>query len=304
MTVRFALLQLMLALGLGVAAQAPTADENALLWEIAGKNLPTSSYLFGTIHILPAENFLLTEATQRAFDNSHRVAFEIDTEAMMSPLGMMGMLSKMYMNNDTTLKDLLSPEDYQLVTEHFAGMGMPMFIMGRIKPMFLSIMAGQDMEAGAKGMGMMGENSKSYELELTQRAKTQKKPIAGLETAAFQMSLFDSIPYAAQATMLMDAIKGEGDNSADAMMEKMITLYTSQDIVGMQALMHTDQAGGLGGYEELLLLKRNRNWIPVMEKMMARERVFFAVGAGHLAGDEGVIALLRKAGYTLTPIQD
>ncbi len=303
MTVRFALLQLMLALGFGAAAQAPTTDENALLWEIAGKDLPTSSYLFGTIHIIPAENFLLTDATQRAFDSSPRVAFEIDTEAMMSPMGMMGMLSKMYMNNDTTLKDLLTAEDYQLVNEHFAEMGMPMFIMGRIKPMFLSIMAGQDMEAGAKGMGMMSEGSKSYELELTERAKTQKKPIVGLETAAFQMSLFDSIPYAAQATMLMDAIKGEGDNSADATMEKMITLYTSQDIVGMQDLMHTDQAG-LGDYEELLLLKRNRNWIPVMEKMMAQERVFFAVGAGHLAGEEGVIALLRKEGYTLSPVRD
>lgn len=302
MTIRSLLLPLLLAAGFGTAAQAPTADENALLWKISSDNLPTHSYLFGTIHIIPEENFLLTEVTQKAFDSSARIAFEIDTEAMMNPMGMMALMSKMYMNNDTTLKDLLTEADYKRVDEHFTDMGLPMVIMGRIKPMFLSIMAGQDMKAGAKGMPSMGEGSKSYEMELTTRAQAQEKPIVGLETAAFQMSLFDSIPYAAQATMLMEAIDSEGDNSADAMLEKMVELYTSQNIVGMQELMHADEAG-LGGYEELLLLKRNRNWIPIMEKLMMQERVFFAVGAGHLAGEEGVIALLRKAGYELTPIR-
>ena len=120
------------------------------------------------------------------------------------------------------------------------------------------------------------------------------------------MSLFDKIPYQAQAQMLVETIKSEGDGTEDeedGALDRMIELYTTQDIVGVQTMMSDDPAG-IGGYEEVLLLQRNRNWIPVMQGLMAEETVFFAVGAGHLAGEEGVIALLRKAGYTMTPVQE
>jgi uncharacterized protein YbaP (TraB family) len=57
------------------------------------------------------------------------------------------------------------------------------------------------------------------------------------------------------------------------------------------------------GFEEILLLNRNRNWIPVMQKAMARESIFFAVGAGHLSGPEGLLSLLRKSGYEVNPLR-
>lgn len=311
---RWLLLEVLFFTGIALFAQpvensfTPTEEENNLLWEISGKGLSVPSYLYGTIHMIPAENYFLTEATEAAFDKSTRIAFEIDTEEMTNPAAMMGLLGKMYMNNDTTLADLLPEEEYEIVSTHFEEMGMPMMFMGKIKPMFLTILAGEDMkgmQSGENPMSMLGgDGMKSYELELTERAKAADKPIVGLETAAFQMSLFDSIPYTAQAKMLLETIRDEveDDGEEKSAMDRMIELYTTQDIVGMQSMMSDDPAG-IGGYEELLLLKRNRNWIPVMEELMTRETVFFAVGAGHLAGDEGVIALLRKAGYTMTPVK-
>lgn len=308
---RWLLLEVLVFTGIALFAQpvdnkfTPTEEENNLLWEISGKGLAAPSYLYGTIHMIPAESYFLTEATEVAFDKSTRVAFEIDTEEMTNPAAMMGLLSKMYMNNDTTLADLLSEEDYKTVSTHFEEMGMPMMFMGKIKPMFLTILAGEDMKPGENPMSMMGgDGMKSYELELTERAKVGEKPIVGLETAEFQMSLFDSIPYTAQAKMLLETIRSEAEDEGEEVnaMDRMIELYTTQDIVGMQSMMSDDPAG-IGGYEELLLLKRNRKWIPVMEELMTQETVFFAVGAGHLAGDEGVIALLRKAGYTMTPVK-
>lgn len=288
---------------------APTQTDNYLLWEIKGKDLQQTSYLFGTIHLIPEGDFLLRDEVQKAFSTSTRVAFEIDTEDMMNPASMMGLMSKMYMNDELTLADLLDEDDYTLVSTHFEEMGLPMMFMGRIKPMFLSILAGQDMEDMKPGEGggmsmMMGEGMKSYELELTELAKDQEKPIVGLETAEFQMSLFDSIPYDAQAKMLVDAIKTEADAAeGDEMLTKMVEMYKQQDIVGMVNMMKEEEAG-LAGFEDLLLLQRNRNWIPVMDGLMSQESVFFAVGAGHLAGEEGVIALLRKEGYELTPIKE
>jgi uncharacterized protein len=63
----------------------------------------------------------------------------------------------------------------------------------------------------------------------------------------------------------------------------------------MQAMIGGDE--GMGQYEDILLKKRNMNWIPVMGRMMAEKPTLFAVGAGHLGGPTGVVALLRKAGY-------
>ena len=315
---RLLVLEVLVFLSVVLSAQpstekyAPTTDENKLLWEITGNGLAAPSYLFGTIHMIPSGDFFLTEGTKSAFGQSTRVAFEIDTEEMTNPAALMGLMGKMYMANDTSLSDLLSDEDYTLVSKHFEELGLPMMFMGKIKPMFLTVLAGQDMKdmkpgEGALGGMLGGDGMKSYELELTDMAKTAEKPIVGLETAEFQMSLFDSIPYKAQANMLVETIRSEQEateeEKEDGALDRMIELYTTQDIVGMQTMMSDDPAG-IGGYEELLLLKRNRNWIPVMENLMAEETVFFAVGAGHLAGEEGVIALLRKAGYTMTPVQE
>ena len=315
---RLVILEVLVFLSVALSAQpdtkqyAPTTDENKLLWEITGNGLAAPSYLFGTIHLIPTDDFFLTDGAKSAFASSTRVAFEIDTEEMTNPAAMMSLMGQMYMANDTSLSDLLSDEDYKMVSDHFDELGLPMMFMGKIKPMFLTVLAGEDMKdmkPGEGGLGGMfdGEGMKSYELELTDMAKDAEKPIVGLETAEFQMSLFDSIPYQAQAQMLVETIRSEQEateeEKEDGALDQMIKLYTTQDIVGMQTMMSDDPAG-IGGYEEILLLKRNRNWIPVMEKLMMEETVFFAVGAGHLAGEEGVIALLRKEGYTMTPVTE
>ena len=118
---RWLLLDVLVFLGVVLFAQpveqsfTPTQEENNLLWEISGKGLAAPSYLYGTIHMIPAENYFLTEATKAAFDKSTRIAFEIDTEEMTNPAAIMGLLGKMYMNNDTTMADLLTEEDYEIV---------------------------------------------------------------------------------------------------------------------------------------------------------------------------------------------
>jgi hypothetical protein len=80
-----------------------------------------------------------------------------------------------------------------------------------------------------------------------------------------------------------------------------VQLYKDQDIEGMQRQASEDPE--IAGFEQILLINRNRNWIPVMERMMAEKPTFFAVGAGHLGGANGVLQLLKTAGYTVEPIR-
>ncbi|MCB0629994.1 MAG: TraB/GumN family protein [Saprospiraceae bacterium] len=279
--------------------------EKALLWKISGKDLQQPSYLFGTIHIIDKEDYFFTPYMQKALDEAQSVAFEIDMEDMTDFSKIVGMMSSMYMKDNKTLRDLLSEEDYELVSDHFNEMGLPLMLLERIKPMFLSVLAGGG--ENMMGFGQGGDEAEggmvSYEMELTEAAKAKQKDIAGLETMEFQMSLFDSIPYDAQAKMLMSSIKAEKADTGENQLDQMVKMYKEQDIQGMQNMMDSDP-DGLGGYEELLLQKRNRNWIPQMAEMMGAGSVFFAVGAGHLGGEEGVISLLRQAGYEVTPVRE
>ena len=299
---------LLLAVNLSAQEAAPTvvappADpqlENSLLWKISGNELTKPSYLYGTIHLIDREDFFLTDGTKQAIKEADQVTFEINLEEATGIGAQIGMMMQAFMKNGTTLEDLLSEEDYQMVDAHFSKMGLPLWILERIKPMFLSVIASMDMSQ----MGGGGEMT-SYEMEIAQRAKQRDLPMAGLETVEYQMSMFDSIPYEAQAKMLVDAVRMTNDTSAAAVdeLDMMTELYVNQNIMGMVQSIG-DDADGLGKFEDMLLRNRNRNWIPVMGRQMQNQTVLFAVGAGHLAGRNGVINLLREAGYTVTPVLD
>lgn len=276
---------------------APTAEENALLWRISGKGLPTTSYLYGTIHMIGKEDFFLTDSTRSAIDRAKLVTFEINMEEMTNLPAQFNLMMKSFMSDGKTLKDLVSKEDYALVKAHFDKQGLPIFLFERMKPMFLTVFADMDLSGG----GLGGDGSMvSYEMEIMQIAEQQKKKMAGLETAEYQMSMFDSIPYEDQAKMLVETIKSS--DVENDQFDQMVKLYKSQDIVGMVSMMGQEDSG-LGGHEDLLLNQRNRNWIPIMGEMMLAQPSFFAVGAGHLGGDQGVVSLLRKEGYTVEPVR-
>ncbi len=279
---------------------APTKEENSLLWEISGNDLESPSYLYGTIHIIGKEDFFLTDPTVAAFNKSKKVVFEIDMEEMNNPLMMFSLLKNVMMPEGTTLKTLLKPEDYKFVHKKFGELGFPPFVTGmfdKVKPMFLTAFAGGDMDPG----GLQNGSMVSYEMKFMEMAQNEELEMDGLETIEFQMSIFDSIPYQAQADMLLESMRVEGEGMDE--LDVMVELYKNQDLIGMEAMFNAE-AGGLGEWNDILLNKRNESWIPIMKTMMPEKVTFFAVGAGHLVGEEGVVALLRKEGYTVKPLKE
>ncbi|HMX38979.1 MAG TPA: TraB/GumN family protein [Saprospiraceae bacterium] len=271
--------------------------DKALLWKINGNGLKKPSYLYGTIHLIPKNQLAFSEALLTALDGSKRVAFEIDMRVMTNFRSQMGLMTKAFMAGGTTLKDLLPPDDYALVKEKMAEKGLPSAMFERMKPMFLSTLIAGEEDGGAT----LGGQMTSVEMELFRLSRKRRMESAGLETADYQMSVFDSIPYEAQAKMLVQGIRSVGaDTTGENELEKMIGMYLDQDISAMQAMISAPE-NGMGGYEDVLLNRRNRNWIPVMGKFMRDKPTLFAVGAGHLGGPSGVVALLRKEGYRVEP---
>ena len=269
------------------------AEESSLLWEITGNGLEKPSYLFGTIHIIGSEDYFWTDIMNEKFNTTETLVLEIDLEnSMMAMLSMMGSVR---MKKGVSLQDLLTEEEYKLVEDYFNNeMGMPISLFDRIKPMFTSMMIS---EGGQEGMDEMT----SYEMELMDKAKEKDMAIEGLETIKYQMSMFDSIPYEDQAKMLVEAVKG-GDEEAENTLDEMIELYKNQDIDGLYELIMAEDSD-MENFEDILLVTRNKNWIPKIEKFASQKPTFIAVGAGHLPGKQGVINLLKAKGYTVRPIR-
>jgi uncharacterized protein YbaP (TraB family) len=295
-------------IAIGAPQFAPTAQDTFLLWSINGPGVTNESYLFGTIHIIPEEDYFLPKGLVKSLNDADEVIFEIDPRQMSDPGMLMGLLSKINMQGDTSLEDLLPKEQYDEIEAYFTKSGMPFFLFKRMKPLFLSAMVGQDMEALQNGGGLGSGGTKSYELELTELAVAGEKSIGGLETMEFQLGLFDAIPYAAQAKMLYQSVvsdKGEDTGSEMSEMDKVVGLYKRKAIAEMAASL-SEEGSGVAEFEELLLTKRNENWVPqIMAKIKAAsaQPKLFAVGAGHLGGDKGVISLLRQEGLTVEPVR-
>lgn len=278
-----------------VQEESFVANENALLWKVTGNDSVKTSYVFGTIHMIGKKDFFLTPGMKKAFAASDKVVFEINMEEMSDMSVLFKLMGKITMEGGKTLKDLISDEDYKLVKEHFDGLGLPLMFLEKMKPLFLSTFASGDIAPGDLQSGEL----KSYEMEFMEMAQKSKKEMGGLETIEFQLSMFDSIPYEAQAEMLVDAIKGT--DGGDDQFKQMVELYKQQALPALYKMIEGDTEG-VGEFEDLLLVGRNKNWIPLMEGMMKDKSTFFAVGAGHLGGNNGVVALLRKKGYIVTAI--
>ncbi|NNF21046.1 MAG: TraB/GumN family protein, partial [Saprospiraceae bacterium] len=203
--------------------------ENALLWEINGNGLDEPSYLFGTIHLIEAEDFYWPEATLGSFGKADKVVFEVDLDDMFDISSQLSLLTKAFMNDGYKLSDFYSENDYKEVKSHFEEMGIPMFFLERIKPMFLTVFASGDIDFA----GGFGDESsvKSYEMELYEMAQDSKLEVEGLESLEFQMSVFDSIPYQEQADMLLESVRTS--NTENDAFKVMTQMYVQQDMNAM-----------------------------------------------------------------------
>lgn len=281
---------------IALTALAQSSNENnTLLWKISGNGLEKPSYLFGTIHMICADDALLSDNMKKAISDCDEVYLEVDMDNIFE---MIGVVSKMKMKGDTTLKDLLTPEDYKKVKTYFETKGsmLPFSMLETYKPM----LAASTLEQSS----MPCDNTAMMEQVIMKEAKQFNKKIKGLETMSYQAGVLDSIPYKLQAEQLAAYIekenKGEED---DKELKEMFKAYKNQDLKRLEELLIETDAG-MSGFTDILLYHRNQNWVEKLKTLLPQNSLLIAVGAGHLPGEKGVINLLRKEGYKLTPVEN
>lgn len=272
---------------------AQQIKEKALLWEISGNGIESPSYLFGTIHLACEGDVLMTDEIRTAFDETNDLMLEID---MSDPKVLMEMMSIVNSNDGIALSEKLGEGLSNKVDK----------LLQEKKSSNLAMYENINLQSFVMQMSLMGMNCQTaggYDLLFLQEAMQNFKSIKGLESIQTQIDLF------------MNQTEEESIEAIDYMvnnfseLEKqtsyIVELYKSKDIQGLydETKRSYDEAEySMGGSFEDLLDNRNVNWIPVIEDQIKETSTFIAFGAAHLAGDKGVINLLREKGYTLTPI--
>lgn len=275
-------------------AQEPRPDEKALLWRISGKGIKGYSYLFGTIHQICESKYIWTAAMQEAFDQSEKVCMEMDLD---DPRVQMEMMTGLMSNDGKSLKSYFSNEEYDAL-EKYMEANFPnnpiVSIVDKLQPVGIYTFMLQTLITCQVG------DKTSYEMSLMQKAQSSQKEILGLESAKDQIKALQSMPTDSVIKQINTMVSGGAGNKDLEMYEALVATYVDQDIVGMKKMMDEQAQQQLS--LQVLLDERNEKWIKPMSEMMHKNSIFFAVGAGHLAGPKGVIALLREKGYTLEPI--
>lgn len=274
---------------LSVVSWAQVPAENSLLWEISGRGLAKPSYLFGTIHLICPTDFSLSDSLKSTLSRTQQVALEMD---MDDPGMMAGMMKTMNMTAGNELKKLVTQQEYERLDRFFKDsvhVGLAMF--ERAKPFVLM---------GPLFNTVLDCQPQSYEMALVELAGKQKTEVIGIETLEEQMAIFDTIPYKDQAKMLLNLI--DSLPSARKEFKTLIALYKAQNINELYGMTLKSEFG-MEGNEEVMLFARNRKWIPRIRRIASAKPTFFAVGAAHLGGEKGVIALLRKEGFQVKAVR-
>ncbi|HMH33379.1 MAG TPA: TraB/GumN family protein [Puia sp.] len=270
----------------------PDPLTNTLLWKISGNHLKQPSYLFGTMHVLCTRDAILSDSLKNVIRNCNEIYFEIDLDDMN---GMFQSMKYMRMNDSKKLSDLLTPGDYNKVKSYFEKQGsiLPFSMLERFKPLLISSLVEES--------GLDCQTTNGMELVIQQEAHAQSKKINGLETVEFQAGLFDSIPYDRQAQDLVNYI--DSVDTYKKTTSELVSVYLKQDLEKIDELTRSGDAS-IANYIDLLLYNRSRKWADALTDLLPQKSLLIAVGAGHLPGDNGLINLLKKRGFVLTPVKN
>ena len=278
------------ALTLAILATAQAAQARTFGWKATGKG--GTIYLVGSIHVMSPSFYPLNPALDAAFNDSDLLVEEVDLAEMVDPTTQMSMLTRGMLPSGQSLDTLLTPATLALVKKATGDLGSAGAALMRFKPWMLAIaLQGRElMKAGFDPA--LGLDQHFYD-----EAKAGAKAVQGLETVDYQISHFDGMTLEQQDRMLAETLKEL--ETETAAVGKLGDAWKGGDVAAIEKIALADLKSDPAMYQRLLV-ERNRNWMPRIEALFARRgRALVVVGAAHLVGPDGLIAMLKAKGYTV-----
>lgn len=286
-----------------MAQAAATENSGPLLWKIERAGRPTS-YLFGTVHLTDERVTKLSPAVEQALSQSKTVALEVSDISEKATANVIAQSAPLVMFTDgRRLDGLLSGTEYDTVKRIISRSGMPSDLAALFKPWIVTmIMSVSDCERTSIQQG-----ARVLDMKIAEVGKARGLQVVGLETIPEQLQALAAVPEPQQLDMLRASLKF-ADRTND-MMETLVQLYLERKIsAALPFQIAIAKQVGIGneafaGFQEKLLTERNIKMRTTAEPLLEQGGVFIAIGALHLPGKQGLVALLREAGYTVTPME-
>jgi uncharacterized protein YbaP (TraB family) len=268
--------------------QCQTAPKGSLLFEVSGNGLKSASYIYGTFHIMCKDQFSISPTLESKIVSTDQFYGELD---MDDPTLQATMMQKIMMK-DKTIESMMDSSSFKIFNETFKKItGISALQLNHYKPFFhLSLLTLKTIPCA---------NFVQPETELMQIAKKNGKEVLGLETVDEQMNAIDAQPLDSQIVSLQKMLLNF--DSTKNMMKEMIEVYQKNDAELLYDYVQKQGTDGMN--EEVLLVNRNKNWIPKLKKIMQEKSSFIAVGGAHLGGKTGVLSLLKAEGYQIKPVK-
>jgi uncharacterized protein len=260
------------------------AWSQSLLWKISEEPGATPSYLYGTIHLKDPRVFEWKDSVYRRIDLCKAFAGEIDLNAV----NLAKAAELMMLPDGQTLRDRFSPTEYSMLQQAVKTCsGYDLSLFNNLKPMALIALC----FLNSSSSGMIA----TVDELLYQKAVSCGKKISGLETIDEQVALMDKIPD----SYVVEYFSNLGEQEAE--FEKLIRCYQRADLDSIWLLVQDEESGIM--LNDDLIRSRNYRMAERIVPLIQQQPTFIAIGSGHLPGEEGVIALLRKEGYTVEPVR-
>lgn len=283
-------LQALLLLFLLVAAPLPAETERGLLWRVETTQ-GEINYLFGTIHSEDPRVLELPGPVSQAFDSAQTLVLEMDLGAQDA----LAMGEVMMLPPGKNLQTLIGEELYRQSVAALAGRGYPEAVLERLQPW--AIVLTLSMPQPKTGLFL------DYVLYL--QAAEQGKSVVGLEQMGEQLAVFTSLSLDEQLSLLRDALREQ--DRFPQMFERLLEAYLQRDLQALAALSEQQSMGGSDQalqqrFMGSLVDERNRRMAERLLPLLREGGVFAAVGALHLPGETGLLALLRRQGLRVSPV--
>lgn len=285
----------LLAIAAAIWVSCPAWAQSAYsppLWEVqAGQS---RIYLFGTIHVGKADFYPLPAAVESAFRDSDILALEVDPENQQE--AMTAVMSAMYAPPDN-IENHLPPELVKSVASVSAGYGLPFEQLRQMKPYLLMFTLTQ-VEYGKLGFSP----ELGLESHLAQRARTDGKRLVALESMTQQMQMLEQLSPELQEAMLQITVDEISKGKVAPLVSDMIDAWRSGNVKALDTVLSAEERelpdALAAQFHQRFISERNRTMAQQVEHMLkGGKRVFVAVGAMHMVGEDGIPATLAAKGY-------
>ncbi|GAB4136809.1 MAG: TraB/GumN family protein [Sphingomonadales bacterium] len=283
------------ALLLVVAGQAQAQGQpQPAIWQIEGKT--ATVYLLGTIHLLEPGMAWRSPAIDRAVANAEALWLEVDQSAAAGPAFQAHVAARGLDPQGPGLSSLLGPD----LSAQFAGLtqelGVPATAFEPMRPWFAAVTLtlvytqrqGYDPQSGVEAV-------------LERDFRDAGKPVHALEKPEQAIAALADQSLEGQKALLVDTIDQLADGGA--VLDAMAAAWQAGDLKALKELALTPIQQHQEAYQALLV-DRNRAWLPQIEAVIAgRGRHLVAVGAAHLIGDDGLVAMLQARGHPINRLE-